>query len=177
MLTVEGILALHHTGMGAVAQVLAGGLQRGGNLKIRHRRELDGGVFQRGVLKSDGPGGNHHVPGKHLHVDAAAGAHPDKGVRAQIVQLLHGDGSRGAADAGGADRHLFPQHRAGVDVELPVHADVHRVIKVRRDCLASARVTGQKYVPSHIALLAVNVKLHSDILHNSSSFPDSLLQS
>ena len=171
MLAVEGILALHHTGVGAVAQSFAGSFQSGGDLKIRHRRELDGRVFQRGVLKTDSTSGNHHVPRQHLHVDAAAGANPDEGIRADVMQLLHGNGGRGAADSRGADRNLFSQHSAGIDIVLPVHADVHGFVKIAGNGFTAPRVAGEKHITPHVPRLAVNVKLHTNILHDSSSFP------
>ena len=78
--------------MGPVAKVLACSLQGGGNVKIRNCRELNGGIFQRSMLIADGTGGNHHITGADIHIDAAAGAHPDKSIRADGSQLLHGDG-------------------------------------------------------------------------------------
>ena len=170
MLAVEGILALDNARMGSVAQILAGSLQGGSQAKIRHRRELDGRVFQGGVLIADGAGGHDHVPGQHVQGNAAAGAHPDEGVRADVVQLLHGDGGRGAADARGAYGDLLSQQGAGVDVVLPVHADMDRVVKEACDGLAPTRVTGEEHIPPYVPFLTVNVKLHSDILHNDSPF-------
>ena len=39
------------------------------------------------------------------------------------------------------------------------------VVKVAGNGLAASRVAGEKDITSHIALVAVNVILHSDILH------------
>ena len=60
---------------------------------------------------------------------------------------------------------FFSQQGAGVDIVLPVHANMDGVIKIRCDGFATARVTGQKHIPAHIPLFAMNMKLHSDILH------------
>ena len=100
MLAVEGILALHHAGMYPVTQVLACGLQCGGNVKIRYGRELNRRIFQRGMLIADGAGGYDHISGQHIHGDAAAGAHTNEGVSANGSQFFHGNGCRRAADTG-----------------------------------------------------------------------------
>ena len=165
MLTIKRILALDDAGVGAVAQTLTGSFQRGRDVKVRHGGELNGGVFQRGMLVTDSARGDNHVPGQNVHGDTAAGAHPDEGIRADGRQLLHGDGGRRAADAGGADGHFLPQHGACVNIVLPVHADMDGVVKVAGNGLAASRVAGEKDITSHIALVAVNVILHSDILH------------
>ena len=170
MLAVEGILALHHAGMGAVAQVLAGCFQGSGHIEVRHGRELHGGIFQGGVLIADCAGGNNHIPRQHIHGDATAGAHPDEGIGADGGQLLHGNGGRGAADAGGANAHLLAQQRAGVDVVLPVHAYMDRIIEVGSDGLAPARIAGQEYIPAHVPFFTANVKLHTNILHLNHPF-------
>ena len=123
------------------------------------------GVFQRGMLISDGSRGDHYIPGQNVHGDAAAGADPNEGIRADGRQFLHGDGGRRAADAGGADGHLLSQHSACVNIVLPVHADMYGVIKVACDGLAASRIAGEENIASHVAFVAVNVILHSDILH------------
>ena len=165
MLAVKRILALDHAGVETIAPGLGGLHQGGGHVEIGHGRILDGGVLPAGMLKADGAGGDDHIPGLHIQVDAAAGAHADEGVRADIVQLLHGDGGRGAADARGADGDFFAQESAGVDGELPVAGDKVRVIKQGGYSLAPARVTGKDAVTAHIAGLAVNMKLLFQFLH------------
>ena len=154
-----------YTHMGVVAQSLSGCLQGCRDLKVSHCRELDGRVLQRSMVKADGTGGNHHIAGADIHIDTAAGTHTDKGIRADGSQLLHGDDRRGAANAGGADADLLTQQGAGVNVVLPVHANVNRVVKVGGNGLASAGITGQKYIAAYVAFLAADVKLHSNVLH------------
>ena len=156
--------------MGAVAQVLTGLLQRGGDFKIRHGRKFNGGVFQGGMLIADGTGGHHHIPRLNLQVDTAAGAHPDEGIRPDGCQLLHGNGGRGAADAGRTDGNLLPQQGTGVDVVFPVHTHMHRIVKMGGDGLTPPRVTGQKNITPHVPRHTMNVELHPDILHFHRSF-------
>ena len=117
------------------------------------------------MLKPDGAGGDDHIPGLHVQINAAAGAHPEEGIRADIMQLLHGDRGRGAANARGADGDLLPQEGAGVDGELPVAGDKVCIVKQGGYGLASARITGKDAVTAHIAGLAVNMKLLFQFLH------------
>ena len=142
------------------------GNQRAGHLEIRDSGVLDGGVLPAGPLHSHRAGGHHHVAGAHVQVDAAAGAHPDEGIRADVVQLLHGDGGRRAADAGGADGDLLAEQRAGVDVELTVLCDMDGVIKELGDGLAPAGIAGQDAVAADVALYAMNMKLFFKLLHD-----------
>ena len=165
MLAVESVLALDHAGVVAVSTLPGGLHQSGGHLKIRHGRILDGGVLPAGMLKADGAGGDDDVAGLHIQMDAAAGAHPEEGIRADIVQLLHGDGGGRAADAGGADGNFFAQERAGVDGVLPIAGDKLCIVKQRRYGLAAARIAGEDAIASHIAGLTVNVKLLFQFLH------------
>lgn len=46
------------------------------------------------MFKADGAGGHHDVPGLNVQIDAAAGAGTNEGVRAALVELLHGNGPR-----------------------------------------------------------------------------------
>ena len=167
VLAVKRVLALHHAGVVAVSAGLGRRHQSAGDLEIRHGGVLDGGVLLTGMFKPDGAGGNDHVAGLHVQVNAAAGAHADEGVGADVVQLLHGDGGRGAADAGGADGDLFAQQGAGVDGELAVAGHKLRVIKQRGNGLAPPGVSGEDAVAPHVALLAVNMKLFFQFLHKS----------
>ena len=169
MLAVEGILALDNAHMGAVTQILTGSLQGSGDGEVRHCRELNGGIFQRGVFKPDGAGGHHYISGADLHINTAAGAHPDKGVGANGRQLLHGDGGGGAADSGGADGNLFSQQRAGIDIVLPVHSHMMGIVKMRCNGLAPSGIPGEKHIPAHIPFLTADVKLHTNILHKQTS--------
>ena len=172
MLTVEGILALHHACMGTVAQSQACIPQGQGHIKVRHGRKLRRGILKGGMFKADGAGGYHHVSRKHIQIDTAAGTHPDKGVGADGSQLLHGNGRRGAADAGGAHGNLLPQERSGINVILPIHAYMNRIVKMLGNGLAAARVTGQEAVPPHIPFFTADVILHTNILHSKPSFMD-----
>ena len=165
MLAVESVLALDHAGVVAVSTLPGGLHQSGGHLKIRHGGILDGGVLPAGMLKADGAGGDDDVAGLHIQMDAAAGAHPEEGIRADIVQLLHGDGGGGPADAGGADGNFFAQECAGIDGELPIAGDKLRIVKQCRYGLAAARIAGEDAIASHIAGLTVNVKLLFQFLH------------
>ena len=157
--------------MPAAARRLCRIHQGGKHLKIRHGWELDGGVLPAGALHAHRAGGHHDIAAGHLQLDAPAGAHPHKGVRTEIGQLLHGDGSGGPADAGGGDAHLLPQQRAGIGNILPVGHHVDGVFKIPGDLLAPPRVAGEQAVPSHVALLAVDVKLPFRTDHGRTSFP------
>ena len=101
-----------------------------------------------------------------IQIDAAAGTHPDKGVGADIVQLLHGDGGRRAADAGGADGDLLPQQGAGVDGVLPVLGHLKCALS-NRAAIFSQRPgsPGRMHIPAHVALHTVDMKLFLQFLH------------
>ena len=124
---------------------------------------------------ADRAGGDHHIVALNGQGDAAAGAHPDEGVRADVVQLLHGDHRRGAADAGGADAHLLPQKGSGIGGVLPVALYLHRVIKVGCDLLAAAGITGQETVAAHVAGLTFDMKLQLVFVHDNPPCSDKKL--
>ena len=169
MLTIEAVLALDDAGVQGESQLL-GGLHQGiGHLEIRHRRELDGGVLPAGVLKPDGAGGHHHIAGLDVQGDAAAGAGADERVGAALVELLHGDGGGGAADAGGAGGDLLPQQGAGPDVELPVVGDLLGVIEQGGDGRDPARIAGQDAVAADVPLGTGNMELFCKLLHKITS--------
>ena len=107
----------------------------------------------------DGAGGHHHVVALYFQRDAAAGAHADKGIRADGVQLLHGDDGGGPADAGGADAHLLPQQGARPGGILPVGLHLGRIVEVGGDFFAAAGVSGQQAVPAHVPFAAFNMEL------------------
>ena len=167
MLAVEGVLALHHAYLGALAQGLRRLHQGGGHLEVRHGGELDGGVLLAGMLEPDGAGGDDHIAAADIQVDTAAGAHADEGIRADVVQLLHGDGGRRAADAGGAHGDLLPQQRAGIDGIFPVLGHKMGIVKQRGDLLAPAGIAGQDHIAAHVALYTADVKLLFQFLHNA----------
>ena len=98
--------------------------------------------------------------------NAAGSAHTDEGVGADLVQLLHGNGSGGAADAGGAHGHLFAQQRAGVDGIFPILGNKYRIVKMGGDGLAAPRITGQQAIAAYIALCAADMKLFFHFLHS-----------
>ena len=175
VLSIEGILALHHAGVPGLAQVF-GSLHQGTlHLIVGHGGELDGGVLPAGPLVADRAGGDHHIVALNGQGDAAAGAHPDEGVRADVVQLLHGDHRRGAADAGGADAHLLPQKGSGIGGVLSVALYLHRVIKVGCDLLAAAGITGQETVAAHVAGLTFDMKLQLVFVHDNPPCSDKKL--
>ena len=118
------------------------------------------------MLVANGPGGHHNVPGLDVHVDAAAGTRADEGVRAALVELLHGDGGGGPADAGGAGRHLLSQQGAGPDVVLPVIGHLLRVVKVGGDGGDPAGVAGKDAVAAHILGGTGDMELFFQFLHN-----------
>ena len=170
VLSIEGILALHNAHMGTVAQILGGRLQGGGDVKIRHCRELNGCILQRSMLETDGATGDHHITGADVHVDAATGADTDKSVRTDRCQLFHGDGCGGTTDAGRADGDLLAEKRAVPDVILTVHAKVDGVVEVLGNRLAATGIAGEKHIAAYVALVGPNVKLHTDILHINHPF-------
>ena len=165
VLPVETVLALHDTGVRAVAEVLRRLTQRERHVEVCHGGVLNGRILQRGVLVADRAGGDDHVAGLHVDVDAAAGAGADEGIRAELMQLLHRDGRAGAADAGGADRDLLAEQRAGVGGVLAVLRDLDGIIEQRGDGRAAARVTGQDYIAAHLALCAVDMILTFKLMH------------
>ena len=142
MLTVEGVFTLDDAGVGIKSQRFAGLLQRGGQLEIGNSGIFNGRILQRGVLITDSAGGNNDITGLHIQVNTAAGARPQEGVRADFYQFLHGNGSGGATDSGGADRYFFAQQRAGPDVVFPIHANMDRVVEMPGNGFASARISG-----------------------------------
>ena len=121
------------------------------------------------MLVADRAGGYHNISGLYSKVDAAAGAGAQEGVCAALVELLHGDGGGGTADAGGAGGDLFPQQGAGPDVVLPVAGHLPGVIKKGRDGADPAGVSGQDAVAAHVAGDAVDVELFFQSLHGVAS--------
>ena len=166
MLAVEAVLALDDTRVKGVAQGLGGPDQAVHDAEVRHGGELNGGVFPAGMFVAKGPGGHHDVPGLDIHVDAPAGAGTDEGIRAALVELLHGDGGGGPADAGGAGRHLLPQEGSGPDVVLPVIGHLLRVVKIRGNGGDPAGVAGKDAIAADILGCAGNMKLFFQFLHN-----------
>ncbi len=87
VLPVEAVLALHDTGVRAVAEALRRLTQRECHVEVCHGGVLNGRVLQRGVLVADRAGGDDHVAGLHIDVDAAAGAGADEGIRAELMHF------------------------------------------------------------------------------------------
>ena len=166
MLAVEAVLALDDAGVGAVAELL-GSLTKGeSHVEVGNGGELDGGILKRGVLKANGTSGNDDVAGLDGKVDAAAGAGADKGVRAELVQLFHGDGGRGAADAGGADGDLFAEKRAGIRGVFAVARDEMRIIEKGSDGGAAAGVAGHDHIAADLTLGAVDMIKTFQFMHD-----------
>ena len=122
------------------------------------------------MLKTNRAGSHHHVPRLHIQRNAAAGSHTDKGIRANGDKLLHGNGGRGTANTGGADTDFFAKKRSRIDIVFPVLGDMDRIVKEARNCFTASGISGQKHIASHIPLLAVDVKLHTNILHRNPPF-------
>ena len=159
MLPVEGVLALHNARVPAPARALRRLGKGGEHAEVCHRRVFDGGILPAGALHAHRAGCHHKVPALDVQPDAAAGAHPDEGVRADCGELLHGDGCRRPADAGGGHADLLPQEGAGVGGVLPVGHHVGGIVKIGRDLGTAAGVARQDAVAAHIPLLAVDMKL------------------
>ena len=170
MLTVKAVLALDHARMQGQSQVPGSSDQAAGHIIVRHRRELQRRIFKTGMLKPHGAGGHHDVPGLDGKVNAAAGARADEGIRAALVQLLHGDGRGGSADAGGAGRDLLPQQRSGPDIILPVACHLPGIVKQRRNGRHPSRVAGQDAVAPHILTGAGDMILPFQFLHTDHLF-------
>lgn len=166
MLTVEGILTLDHTGMPALTKLVRRLCQRLQYPVIGHGRELNGGVFPAGPLHTHRAGGDHHIVAAHIQLDPAAGAHPDKGVRPDLYQLLHGDSRGGAADPGGYHADLFSQQGAGVGHILPVGGHMDRTVKISGDLFAPTRISGQNAVATHIPRCTLDMILKLPFLHS-----------
>ena len=170
MLSIEGVLALHHAGMHVLSQV-PGRLPQGqGQVQVRHCGKLDGGILHAGMLKTHRAGGYHDIPAAHLQGDAAAGTAAEEGIRPQVVQLLHGDGGGRPADARGADADLLPFQISGPDVVFPVLRHLGGTVEHLRHCGRPPGISGQNHIASHIPGTAANVKLFLHLLHMGSSF-------
>ena len=159
VLAIKAVLALDHTGVAGLAHRLGRLNERIGNADVRHGRELNRRILPAGPLMADSAGGHHNISGLDLQIYAAAGADPDKCVRADGSQLLHGNGGGGASDARGADGDFLSQQRSGINCIFPVLAYQHRIVKQCRNGRTPARITGQNAVPTHIPLDAIDVKL------------------
>ena len=169
VLAVERVLALNDAYLGTLAQRPGRLDQRGGDLEVRHRGVLDGGIFPAGMLQADRAGGDHHVTAADIQLDAAAGPYADKRVSADVVQFLHGDGGGGPADTGGADGNLLPQQRTGIDGVLAVLRNKVRVVEQLRDLFTAAGVAGKNNIAAHVAFGAVDMILLFQLLHDISS--------
>ena len=120
MLAVEAVLALHDADVVGKAQRLCLVAQGGRHLEVGHGGELDGQILAAGALHADGGIDHHKVAGLDVELHAAAGAHAHEGLHAELRQLLHGDGGRRPADAGGHHRHRLPLQPAQPGGVLPV---------------------------------------------------------
>lgn len=58
-----------------------------------------------------------------------------------------------------------PQESAGVDIILPVHAHVNRLVKPLRNGLTPPRISRQQTIAAHVPRNTMNVKLSTSILH------------
>jgi len=94
----------------------------------------------------------------HIGLHGARTAHADESIRSDLDQLFDGDGRRGAADARGDDRDLFPQQGAGPGGVLAVLGHEMRGIEELGDLLAASGVTGQQDVTPDVAFFDVQVK-------------------
>ena len=151
MLAVVAVLALHHPDVVPPAALPRRLCQRAYHGEIGHRREFDGRVFPPGALGAHGAGGDHQIAPFHLELHAPAGTHPQKGVGPALIELLHGNGGRGAADPGGGDAHPHPVEGAGIGGEFPVLRRQDRGVKAGGDLFTAPRVAGQDDVPPHLA--------------------------
>ncbi len=89
MLAIKSILALNHTSVVGMSQLLTGSYQGVCHIKICDSRIFDGGIFPAGALHPDSAGGYHDVAALYIQLDAAAGAHTNKGIRSTEHQLFH----------------------------------------------------------------------------------------
>ena len=170
MLTVEGVLALYHAGVSAIAELLTCTLECHSNVEARNSREFDGCIFHRGVLVADGSGGYHDIAGHNVKIDTAAGTDADEGVSTDSGELLHSNSGRRAADTRRANADLLSEEGTRVNIILSVHTHVYGVVEVCGDALAASGITGEKYVATYVTLGTMNVKLLFCILHNSVLF-------
>ena len=165
MLAVECVLALHDTDMRLLTHGERSLTQGIGHIKVGNGRILERRIFLRRVLKADGSRRNDDIAGLNLQVDAAAGTDADERVRTDVVQLLHGDGSGRAADAGGADADLLAEERTGVDIILTILGNMHRIVEQLCDGLAAARIAGQQAIAANIAFDTMDMELLIKLLH------------
>ena len=85
--------------------------------------------------------------------------------KADVVELLHGNGRRGPANAGRADGDLLPQEGTSVNIIFPVHAHMNRLVKPLRNGLTPPRIPRQQTISAHVPRNTMNVKLPTSILH------------
>ena len=159
MLPVKGILCLHHTRFPGFSQLPGAFHQGKQHLKVGDGGKFDGRVFPAGALHPHRPCGDNDIIRFHIQADAAAGSHPNKGIRPDSHQLLQSDDRRRPADTGGHHAHRLPLQRACVGSKFPVGSDFFAVIQVSRDFLAPSRVAGKDAVAAHVPLLQHNMKL------------------
>ena len=151
VLSVEGVLALHDTGVIGNFHVFCAPYQGIDDVKVCDRRVLDRSVLPARSLHADSTRRNDGVPGEDIGLHAPAGADADKRVDAAVYQFLHRDRRRGAADAGGRDGDLFPVQCSRIGDKLPGVRDADRAFEVLCDLLAPLRVPWKDAVASHLA--------------------------
>ena len=156
--------------MGALAHFQRSLTKRNGNVDIGHGGVFNGGILHGGMFKTDGAGCNYDVAGLHIQINTAAGAHTDEGVCADVVQLFHGDGGRGAANAGGAYADLLAQKGTGINIILTILCHMHGIVKELCNGFAAAGVAGENAVAAYVTFDAADMKLFFQFLHSKYSF-------
>ena len=139
--------------------VVASGSLGKKDLEIGNSGEFDGHVLTGSAFRADRAVCDDHIAGEHLCVHTAAGADADEGIRAEHVQLLHGDGGGGASDAGGGDGNGHAKEGAGDGLVFPVIGDEPGIVKAGADGLHPSGIPGKEHIAAHIALF------HIDMVH------------
>ena len=114
--------------------------QRGGAGEVCDGREFHRREVQAGAVQANGSGRNQHIANVNVRLNRAGGADTQEGTHAQLRQLFHGDRSRRAADAGGADDHRFAVQLRAPGGKFAVGCQLNRLIHQRGDLFHTLRI-------------------------------------
>jgi hypothetical protein len=83
----------------------------------------------------------------------------------KIGQFFHGNGGRGASNAGRYNADRFAQKRTCIGDVFTIGFDVNRMVKEGCYGLAPTGITGKNTIAAYVAGSTVDMKLNGTILH------------
>ena len=159
MLSVKGILTLHHAHMMTQSEISGRLVQCHLDLEIGYRRPLDRRILLRGALHTNRTTRDHDIAGLHIEVHTARRTDTNKGIRPAHMQLLNRDRRGRPTDTGGGHGNRNAIQRTRIRHIFTMVRHKHRIIEILRDLLTALRIARQDHIPSDLA------RRHTDVIH------------